>query len=249
GASALVDAPALSSFTMTRTSHLRIVAALSLAALPTRAQPPATRSAMLPVTAVAPAAGGSRLVLVITGEAGRTAFEASLARALAAAGDGVLVLDSRTYLSEARAPERVAADVAAALQRYERTWKRDQVVIVGYSRGADLAPFIANRLDAAVRSQLAGVVMVAPAGRAAFEITLRDVMGGAPRPTDLPVMPELERLRGTPMLCAYGREERQPFCARLDSTLATVVVRAGGHRLADPDGRAVARLITDRFGR
>jgi type IV secretory pathway VirJ component len=234
---------------MTNTVHLRVVAALSLAALPTRAQPPAAGAAALPVTAVAPAATGSHLVLVITGEAGRTAFEASLARALAAEGDGVLVLDSRSYLSRARPPERVAADVGAAIQRYSRSWQRDEIVVVGYSRGADLAPFIANRLDAEVRPRLAGLVMLAPTGRATFEITLRDVMGGAPRPTDLPVMPELERLRGTPMLCAYGREERQPFCARLDSSLVKVVARAGGHRLTDPDGRALARLITERLGR
>lgn len=229
--------------------RLRILAALSVAALPTRAQPPAGVVPALPVTVVAPGGAGSQLVLVISGEAGRSAFEASLARALAAEGEAVLVLDARSYLSRARAPERVAADVAATIGRYERTWHRDRLVIVGYSRGADLAPFIANRLGAAVRPQLAGVVMLAPAGRAAFEITLRDVIGGPPRPTDLPVMPELERLRGTPMLCAYGREERQPFCARLDSSLAKVVARAGGHRLSDPDGRAVARLITEWSGR
>jgi len=204
---------------------------------------------VLPVTVVAPAASGARLVLVITGEAGRTAFEASLARSLAADGDGVLVLDARSYLSKAHSPERVAADVGAVIRRYARSWNRTQLVIVGYSRGADLAPFIANRLDAATRAALAGVVMLAPAGRATFEITLRDVIGGAPRPTDLPVMPELERLRGTPILCAYGREERQPFCARLDSSLVQVVARAGGHRLTDPDGRALAHLITERLAR
>ncbi|MCC7195298.1 MAG: hypothetical protein IT356_07075 [Gemmatimonadaceae bacterium] len=224
-----------------------LLALLMVAARPAGAQPPPA-TVPLPITAVAPAARGTRLVLIITSESGRTAFEASLARALSTDGDGVLVLDARSYLSKARTPDGVAADVDATIRRFETQWSRDRLVIIGYSRGADMAPFIANRLDSATRAKLGGVVMLAPAGRATFEITLRDVIGGPPRPTDLPVMPEMERLRGTPMVCAYGREERRPFCARLDSTLAQVVVRAGGHRLSGQDGRAIAQMIAARFG-
>ncbi|HVZ48729.1 MAG TPA: AcvB/VirJ family lysyl-phosphatidylglycerol hydrolase, partial [Gemmatimonadaceae bacterium] len=123
-----------------------------------------------------------------------------------------------------------------------------RLVLLGYSRGADVAPFIANRLSAAVRKRLDGLVLISPSGRATFELTLRDVVTQRPRATDLPVMPELERLRGTPLICAYGGDERSAFCTRLDSTLARTVVRSGGHALDADDGPDIAKLIVTLLG-
>jgi len=204
--------------------------------------------APLPITAFAPGGLGTRVILLITSEAGRTAFESALARELAARGSGVLVLDAKAYLSSPKSPSRMAAESEETLRRYAKVWNRPRVVIVGYSRGADVAPFIANRLSAELKQQLDGVVMLGPAGRASFEITLRDAVTRRPRPTDLPVRPELERLRGTRLLCAYGRQEPAPFCSRVDSTLMHVVVRSGGHKLAPDDGKAIAQMIVERVG-
>lgn len=199
----------------------------------------------MPITTVAPGKPGTQLVMVVTGEAGHTDFETAMARELSSIGDGVLVLDSRTYLSAVKSPARVAADASEAIKRYSAAWNRPRLVLIGYSRGADVAPFIANRLTASVRGRLDGVVMISPSGSATFELTLRDVVTPRPRATDLPVMPELERLRGTPLVCAYGVDERSAFCTRLDSTLAKTVVRSGGHGLDASDGAEIARMIAE----
>ena len=199
----------------------------------------------MPITAVAPGRAGTQLVMMVTGEAGLTEFEEALAQALATTGDGVLLLDSREYLRAARSPAQVASAASATIQRYAQTWNRQRLVLVGYSRGADVAPFIANRLSKPVRETLDGLVMISPSGRASFELTLRDVVRLRPRATDLPVMPELERLRGTRLVCDYGGNERAAFCTRVDSTLARPVVRSGGHDLHAADGAQIARLITE----
>lgn len=202
----------------------------------------------LPVTAVAPRGSGSRLVLILTGEGGTGAFETALSRQLARAGEGVLVLDSRLYLRERRSPSEVASDVGALVTRYVNVWHRGRLVLLGYSRGADVAPFVANRLAAPVKAELDGMVLLSPTGGAAFELTLRDLVNPRPRATDLPVMPEVERLRGSRMLCSFGSAERSPFCTRLDSTLARVVARNGGHDLDASDGAAIAGLIENWLG-
>ena len=208
----------------------------------------ASATAPIPVTAVAPARAGTRLVLVISGEAGRTDFEASLARELSAGGSGVLILDAKAYLSSAKTPARAAAEVEEAIRRYGKVWNRSRVVIVGNSRGADIAPFIANRLSQDLRAQVDGVVLLGPAGRASFELSLREAVSKRPRPTDLPVRPELERLRGTRLLCAYGRQESDSFCTRVDSSLVHVVMRPGGHKLAQADATDIAKLIQAEVG-
>lgn len=214
-----------------------------VAAAPLRAPAPT-----VPITAIAPAAAGDRLVFVITGEGGRTPFETALANELAAAGNGVLVLDAKAYLATARTPDEAAREADAAIRRYAAEWKRPHLVIVGHSRGADIAPFVANRLATDLRQQLDAVVMLDPAGRATFALGLRDVVSKKPRPTDSPVMPELERLRGTRVICAYARQEPAAFCPRVDSTLVRVVMRDGGRTLRSTDSRPIARLITERNG-
>jgi type IV secretory pathway VirJ component len=202
----------------------------------------------LPITALAPGKAGTRLVLLVTGEAGRSDFESALGRELAAGGSGVLILDAKAYLGTPKTPSRMAAESEEAIRRYAKVWNRPRLVIVGYSRGADVSPFIANRLSADLKDRLDAVVLLGPAGRASFELTLREAVTNRPRVTDLPVRPELERLRGTRLLCAYGREEPSPFCSRVDSTLMRVVVRAGGHKLALADGKPIAQLIVERLG-
>ena len=209
---------------------------------------PVGTSVALPITAVAPGKAGERLVFVITGEGGRTPFEATLANDLAAAGCGVLVLDAKAYLATARTPDEAAREVEATIRRYATEWKRPRLVIVGHSRGADIAPFVANRLATDLRQQLDAVVMLDPGGRATFALSLRDVVSKKPRPTDSPVMPELERLRGTRVICAYSRQEPAAFCPRVDSTLVRVVLRSGGRTLRSADSRPIAQLITERNG-
>ncbi|MCX5756681.1 MAG: hypothetical protein NTX19_11315 [Gemmatimonadetes bacterium] len=205
-------------------------------------------AAPLPITTIAPTRPGTRVVVLISGEAGRTAFESALGRELADSGSGVIILDAKVFLSTAKSPATAASAVEEALRRYARVWNRAHIVIVGYSRGADIAPFIANRLSADLKPQLDAVILLGPAGRASFELTIRETVTKRPRTTDLPVMPELERLRGTKLLCAYGRQETGAFCARVDSTLIRVIVRGGGHTLAQSDGQSIAKLIFERVG-
>jgi type IV secretory pathway VirJ component len=196
----------------------------------------------LPVTAERPVGDGNDLAFFITGDGGYTSADRAFARALAARGVAVLVLDARAYLRHHRSPERVAADAGRILRTGVARWHRDHIVLVGYSRGADIMPFVANRLPADLQPHVALVALFSVAPRASFEFHWRDLLFDTRRATDLPVLPELEKLRGTPILCAYGADEREPMCPTLDQSLAHVVVREGRHRLDE----RTARLLADR---
>jgi len=45
----------------------------------------------------------------------------------------------------------------------------------------------------------------------------------------MPVLPEVEKLRGKKILCLRGEEENESLCRRLDRHLANTVVLSGGH--------------------
>ncbi|HKG92780.1 MAG TPA: AcvB/VirJ family lysyl-phosphatidylglycerol hydrolase [Gemmatimonadaceae bacterium] len=200
----------------------------------------------LPIVATPPAGPRRRvLALVMSGDGGWVAVDQDLARELGRRGVGVVGLDSRAYLSRRRTPDETAGDVARILRRYLPAWGCDSVALVGYSRGADIAPFVANRLPPDLRRRVALIAMIGLAERASFEFHWTDLLSEISRPTDIPVLPELERLRGANMLCVYGTSERESLCRGVDRTLVRVLPRDGAHRVSSDEAPMLARVVMD----
>ena len=232
---------------------LRLAACSLLAAAvtaPGRAQasPPSALRAIastLPITEVA-ADSGSTLALFLSGDGGWAGGDRAVAQALARNGVAVVGLDMRKYLRAAhRTPESTARDAAEILERYATAWHRDRLVLVGYSRGANLAPFVVSRLPEATRRRLALVALIGLGDRASFEFHWEDLLHDVPRKTDLPTRPELDHIRGTRILCVYGEGEKGSLCPSLDPSLARVVRHGGGHVLDASSGTAAATLVVN----
>jgi type IV secretory pathway VirJ component len=126
---------------------------------------------------------------------------------------------------------------------YLATWHRDSVVLVGYSRGADMAPFIVTRLPADLRSRLSLVAMVGLAERASFEFHWSDIVMDTKRSTDYPVAPELLKVHGVRMLCLYGEHEKNSLCPTFPPTVLRADRHGGKHALSKSDGGDVAQRI------
>lgn len=195
-------------------------------------QPVASNVRDLPLVEVpAKSVGRDVLVVLLTGDGGWAKFDRSVAAELSMRGLAVVGLNSRAYLSKGRTPDETAHDVIRVMRYYMDVWRRDSLVLLGYSRGADLAPFVASRLPSDLRSRVKLVAMVGLGTRANFRFHWMDLLTNRPRPDDLPTAPELERLRGMNLVCIYGTEESGSGCQAADSTLVHQVVREGGHRV------------------
>lgn len=90
------------------------------------------------------------------------------------------------------------------------------------------------------------MALLEPAERASFEFHLSDCAGGAD-PGSRPVRPEVERLAGVKVLCAYGKGKDGALCPRLDPAAVAVVARDGSHHLAG-DYQGLAEEILRRAG-
>lgn len=196
----------------------------------------------LPLHVIAASGTPTTLAVLLSGDGGWASIDKRIAAYLAAHGIGVAGVDSRAYLMRKRTPDETAADLARIIRHFESRWAVERVALIGYSRGADIAPFAANRLPAALRQQLGLVALLGPADRAGFQFHWADLLTDAARPSDPPVLPELERLRGTPVLCVYGAEEEESLC-RLADTSAVRVDRRPGHHHFDGDYDAIAAEI------
>ena len=182
------------------------------------------------------------MALILTGDGGWASIDRRIAGDFAARGIPVVGLDSRSYLKNERSPEEASRDIARIIRKYTATWAVQRVAIVGYSRGADMAPFVVNRLPSDLRHEITLVALLGPAERANFQFHWADLLSDHSRPSDRPILPELERLRGTPVLCVYGKDEKESLCRLADTSAVRVNQRSGNHHF-DGDYDAIASAI------
>jgi type IV secretory pathway VirJ component len=234
---------------MTRRALTAVAAAVvALGVVATRARAQAAKSdgddvSALPLHLV-PSKSPSAMVLavILSGDGGWAGIDKRISEDFATHGVSVVGLDSRSYLMKARTPDEAAADIARVIRHFGAKWAVQRVAVVGYSRGADIAPFVVNRLPGGVRDEVALVALLGPAERANFQFHWADMLTETSKPSDRPILPELERLRGTPVLCVYGKDEKESLCRLADTSAVHVDRRSGRHHF-DGDYDAVANEI------
>lgn len=182
------------------------------------------------------------VAVVVSGDGGWASIDRQIGENLAAAGIPVVGLNSLRYFWKARTPEGASADLARILRHYLDAWKASDVLLVGYSRGADVLPFMVARLPDDLRRRVRLVALVGLSRRAGFEFHFADLFrseNGADRPT----VPEIRRLRGLRLLCVYGSDESDSACRDLPPDLAIGIELPGGHHFRGAYREVAGRIL------
>lgn len=189
---------------------------LPLVELPAKAGPPGGRGEP------------SDLAVILSGDGGWASLDRQVGEALAGAGLPVVGLDSLQYFWKARTPEGAAKDLERVLRHYLAAWSKQGAVLIGYSLGADVLPFLANRLPPDLRQRVRLVALLGPSKTTAFEFHVSEWLGASGHDVH-PVAPEVEKLAGTEVLCFYGEEEEDSLCRALPPGLVTRMPEKGAH--------------------
>lgn len=184
----------------------------------------------LPLVELPASQGNDILALVVSGDGGWAGIDREVGAALNGGGVAVIGLDSLRYFWTSRTPEQTAADAARIARHYLEMWHREKLLLLGYSRGADVLPFIANRLPEDLKARLVGVALLAPSRRVEFEFHLSDWLGGSGA-DGLPTEPEARRLTElrVPLLCFFGEDETDTLCRDLSKPFLAVSLPEGHH--------------------
>ena len=181
------------------------------------------------------------LAVMLTGDGGWADIDKSIAAGLAGAGVPVVGWSSLDYYWAPRTPDAAAADLARIVNHYTTTWKKNRVLVVGYSFGADVASFLVNRLPPAVKGQVAGVALLGPSEAASFEFHLASWLGGG-ADTRYPTVPEIERL-SVPALCVSSADESESVCRVVRGPRVRSVVVGEGHHFGGEYDRLVDLIL------
>ncbi|HUE49301.1 MAG TPA: AcvB/VirJ family lysyl-phosphatidylglycerol hydrolase [Steroidobacteraceae bacterium] len=195
----------------------------------------------LPVTEV-PASGESdEFALLLTGDGGWAGLDQELAARLAASGVPTVGLNSLKYFWTERTPEATARDVARVLRHYFAAWNKQRVLLIGYSFGADVLPFVVNRLPPQLRERVASVSLLGIDANASFEVRISDWVGSAGG--GAPTRPELAALTHVPVLCLYGEGESDSICPQLSGAGIAREQIGKGHHFSGEYARLADRIL------
>ena len=184
----------------------------------------------LPLNIVADAAAPrtDMMAVLYSGDGGWVGLDKDVAGQLARGGIPVVGVDSLSYFWSQRTPQGAAHDLSAIIRGYSRHWHRPRILLVGYSFGADVLPYIVGGLPAAQRAQVQRLSLMGLSPTADFQFHLSSWLN-MDSDSQYPTIPAIERLRGVPMLCVRGTLENDSACPSIPAGLAQMVVVPGGH--------------------
>jgi type IV secretory pathway VirJ component len=184
------------------------------------------------------------LAVDLTGSGGYEGFDLEIGQALSAQGVPLVAISSLDYFWTNRDPDGAARDLARVLDHYLAAWHKSKAILIGYSQGADLIPFMVNRLPPPLRSRIAAVGLIGPDETAEFDNGLSGYTVGRTQPPPLPVAPEIERAKDLKTVCIYGQSEKRALCPRLDPQLGIgLLAMPTGHAFQGHAPQMIAHLL------
>jgi type IV secretory pathway VirJ component len=208
--------------------------------------PTAARSASLddlPLVEVSSRTTMDTLAVIYSGDGGWRDIDKQLGENLATRGVAVLGIDSLRYFWAERTPEQASADLARILAHYTAAWHVRQVVLIGYSFGADILPFAYDRLPPDLQDKVRQISLLAPSRAADFEIRTLGWFGAGPSDGARPIPPETERIDRTKIQCIFGADDADDsLCTDTAARGMEVINRPGGHHF-DNDYEVLARAV------
>ena len=132
--------------------------------------------------------------------------------------------------------------MARIIRHYLTSWNKQRVLLVGYSFGADVLPFIVNRLPADLQTRIKTVNLLGLDASASFKISVSDWIGSDEG--GFATRPELANLQALPVLCIYGEGEKDSICPSLSSAHLRSEQVGTGHHFGGEYAQLADRILS-----
>jgi len=173
---------------------------------------------------------GKPLAIIVSGDGGWASIDRDVGGAMNKSGVNVVGLNSLQYFWSEKTPRQASRDLDRVLRWYEAAWQPSRIMVIGYSLGADVLPFMVNNLPTDQQSRIGTIAMLGAGHDATLAVHVSDWLFSESHDGALPIKPEADKLTAANRMCFYGEEEADDsLCPTLDASRFTIIKTKGGH--------------------
>lgn len=187
------------------------------------------------------------LAIIYSGDGGWRDIDQKLAAYLVEDGIPVVGVDALRYFWTEKSPQETATDLSRIITTYRQRWNVKNVVLIGYSFGANILPATYRLLPERDKQTVSFLSLLALSHQADFEIAVTGWLGWAGAAKQGDPVDDLAEIEPHKIQCIYGTEEEDTACPAVEDIPGALIhSRPGGHHF-DGEYRALNRLIVDRI--
>lgn len=183
----------------------------------------------------------SKLVILLSGDGGWMDFNNQLAVHFSKQGFNAIGFNCRTYFWHQRTPEQIAEDFSQFVRKYSKQWKSKHIILSGYSFGADVVPFLYNRLPEDLKNKVTAIQLLSPFLSTDFKVHISDLFNQGKDDRTYKVSSEIEKIE-IPIYCFYGEQEEPKSLATINKKKFILRILPGDHRYIDGYNEIVASV-------
>src|SRR5215470_16694277 len=184
------------------------------------------------------------IIFYISGDGGFNKFSTSFMQTLNKQGYAVIGLNSKDYFWTQKKPKEAASAIEAAIDESNKQWKRNSIVLIGYSFGADVAPFMLTNFSSALASKISRLILLSPSPKTDFEVHVMQMLGwGKSSGESVPV--EINKI-SKPVIFIVGDDEKEFPFSQLTIKNKEIIKMPGGHHY-DGDVNALSKQIATQI--
>ena len=195
----------------------------------------------LPLTILEAKPTMDTMAIIYSGDGGWRDLDKDVGGFLQQDGIPTVGVDSLRYFWSERKPQDVADDLARIIDTYRKEWKVNNVLLIGYSFGADVLPAAYNALPEKDKSRVAQMSLLSLSHEISYEISVGGWLGVSSDGAKDPVN-DLAKINPKIVQCVYGTEDDESACPALKDKGMELVGIEGGHHF-DEDYEALTGKI------
>ncbi|RWX75202.1 virulence factor family protein [Neorhizobium lilium] len=198
----------------------------------------------LPLTILDTKPTMNTMAIIYSGDGGWRDLDSEVGGYLQEQGIPVVGIDSLRYFWSERTPKETAADLGRIMDTYRRKWGVSNIVLIGYSFGADVIPATYNLLSKPDKSRVRQMSLLALSKEVDFVISVTGWLGVAGDGKGGNSLEDIAKIDPKVVQCIYGTDEDDDPCVALKNKGVETVPIEGGHHF-DEDYEALGKRIVD----
>ena len=159
-------------------------------------------------------------------------------------GYAVIGLNAKDYFWNKKKPQQAAAAIEEAINGSNKEWKKKNIVLIGYSLGADVSPFMLSRFSSALGNKITHLILLSPSAKTDFEIHVLQMLGwGKDAGESVPA--EINKI-SKPVTIIVGDDENEFPFDQLTIRNKRIIKMPGGHHY-DGDVDALCQQVIQQL--